>query len=78
MNVYAAIRIVLHPAGVVHLDPLESKSAGNDPSGRRNTGLLYQTNGYGHHLAFPVWGVSSRERTPGTMKPSYSDLIGSC
>jgi hypothetical protein len=39
----AAIRIVftLH-AGVVHLDPLESMPAGDQPTERRNIGLLKQ------------------------------------
>ena len=57
-----------HPAGVVHLYPLGPKPA----SKQLRLSLRYlsnETNGYCTNL-LPVWGASSHERLPRTVKAS--------
>ena len=62
MSEYAAIRIVLHSAKVVHLDPLATRLARSDPTDSETPVYCHETNGYGHHPAFPGLGTISYER----------------
>ena len=62
MTDYAAIRIVLHYAKVVHLDPLATRLARSDPTDSETPVYCHETNGYGHHPAFPGLGTISYER----------------
>ena len=56
-----------HPAGVVHLYPLATNPARSDPA--FSEAPVNETNGYGTIL-HPVWGASSRSRSPGAVKLS--------
>ena len=61
-----------HPAGVVHLYPLGPKPA----SKQLRLSLRHlsnETNGYCTNL-LPVWGASSRERSPGAVKQSRMEF----
>ena len=72
-----------HPAGVVHLYPLAPNPARSDLT--ISEAPVNETNGYGTIL-LPVWGASSRRRSPGAVKQSRmespwilrSGAIGSC
>ena len=72
-----------HPAGVVHLYPLAPNPAGDQPT--FSEAPVNETNDYGTIL-LPVWGASSRRRSPGAVKISRmespwilrSGAIGSC
>ena len=56
-----------HPAGVVHLYPLATNPARSDLT--FSEAPVNETNGYGTIL-LPVWGASSRSRSPGAVKLS--------
>ena len=56
-----------HPAGVVHLYPLATNPARSDLTFFEAP--VNETNGYGTIL-LPVWGASSRSRSPGAVKLS--------
>jgi hypothetical protein len=52
---YAAIRIVLHPAGIVHLDPLAARLAGDQPTNFEALVYSHETNGTATILLSQVW-----------------------
>ena len=56
-----------HPAGVVHLYPLATNPDRSNPT--FSEAPVNETNGYGTIL-LPVWGASSRSRSPGAVKLS--------
>ena len=67
MTEYVAIRIVFTLQGVVHLYPLATNPARSDLT--FSEAPVNETNGYGTIL-LPVWGASSRSRSPGAVKLS--------
>ena len=50
--------------------PLAPRLAEDQPANSEASVYCDETNGYGHHPAFPVRGASSHERSPGIVKPS--------
>ena len=63
MTEYAAIYIV-HPIGVVHLEPLAPMLDGDQPTNSEAPVYCNETNGCGHHSAFLGLGASSSKRSP--------------
>ena len=54
---------------MVHLYPLSPMLVRDQSTNPEATVYCHKTNGYGHHPAFLVWGASSHERLPETVKP---------
>src|SRR6185437_12693676 len=67
MTEYAGYTYSFHPAGVVHLYPLTTNLARSDPT--FSEAPVNETNGY-DTILLPVWGASSRSRSPGAVKLS--------
>ena len=52
---YVAIRIVLHTTGIVHLDPLAARLAGDQPTNFEAPVYCHETNGTTTILLSQVW-----------------------